>query len=120
MKRQSLISRSKFGVRTDAIGKAARTFGGRVYDSQAEARYAAELDLKKKAGLIREIVPQVNVPLVVNGKKVCVHRIDFKVFMPDGSIEWHEVKGAVRDSWVIKKKLFDALFPDEVYRVIKV
>jgi len=48
-------------------------------------------------------------------------KVDFKVGFPDGHHEWHEVKGAStkkeRD-FVIRHKLFAALYPEEVYKII--
>lgn len=92
--------------------------------SRKEALYAAELDMLKKAYLPKDrvvsIERQVNVPLVVNGKTVCRIIPDFRVKFADGHIEWHEVKsyGTMTPVWRVKKNLFQALFPNEVYRVI--
>ena len=42
-------------------------FGGRKYDSKFEARYAEDLEWRKKAGEIVDIKPQHKIPIVVNG-----------------------------------------------------
>ena len=45
-------SRSKYGVRTDAAGKLARTVDGHLFASKAEAKRYGELKLLQKAGAI--------------------------------------------------------------------
>ena len=105
-------------------GNHSATYDGNVFDSRKEALYAAELDLLKKARLPKDRVvkveSQVNVDLMVNGKKVCRIIPDFRVTFADGHVEWHEVKshGTMTAVWRVKKNLFQALFPNEVYRVI--
>jgi len=49
------LSRSKYGVRTDAAGKLKRTADGIVFDSQAECRRYGELKLLEKARDIRDL-----------------------------------------------------------------
>src|SRR5882672_6988634 len=105
-------------------GNYSATYNGYTYDSRKEALYAAELDLMKKAyypkDRVVKIERQLNVDLVVNGRKVCRIIPDFRVTFADGRVEWHEVKspGTMTDKWHIKRKLFEALFPEQVYRVI--
>ena len=105
-------------------GSYSATYNGRTYHSRKEALYAAELDLLRKAYLPKDRVvkvePQINVDLVVNGKKVCRIIPDFRVTFADGRVEWHEVKshGTMTREWYVKKRLFEALFPNETYRVI--
>ena len=105
-------------------GNYSATYNGSVFDSRKEALYAAELDLLKKARLQRDRVVkverQVNVDLIVNGKKVCRIIPDFRVTFADGRVEWHEIKshGTMTPVYRVKKKLFEALFPKEIYRVI--
>ncbi len=57
-------------------GAKATTYKGVRYDSQAEARYAADLDLQKQAGDIAFWLRQVKIPLGVDIST----RIDFLVF----------------------------------------
>lgn len=98
-------------------------YNGRTYDSAAEAAYAAELDLKKKAGLIREWIPQVRVPLEVNGIKICTMVMDFQVFYPVASglqsqVEYIEVKGFETPVYKLKRKLFEAIYQNVRFTVI--
>jgi len=106
-------AKNKFGV----ADKWARVYNGREYHSQAEARYAAKLDLmlkaiKRDARLdLRHWEPQVPVKLEVNGELVTTYIVDFVLEFSDGHKEWHEVKGFSTPEWAIKHKLFRALFP---------
>lgn len=95
-------------------------YAGNQYDSRAEADIAAELDLSVRVGAILGYKRQVTVPLVVNGKRVTSMRVDFVLELKDGSLEYLEVKGFATPEWLIKRKLFEALYPDRVYTVRRV
>lgn len=112
-------SLDKMGIDTSAAGRARRTYDGRVYMSGSEMRYAAELDLKKRTGVIVNWAPQYRVVLEVNGKKICTMFIDFKVWHKDGSTELVEVKGFETEVYKVKRKLFEALNQDVKYTVVK-
>lgn len=101
--------RSKFGVRTDAQGKADRTLDGVLYASKAEMRYAAQLDLQQSCGKILGYKRQVPVKLSVNGVLVTTMRLDFEVMYPNGVVELIDVKGHVTPEWRLKAKLFEAI-----------
>ena len=88
-------------------------YKGVLYDSKSEAAYAAKLDAWKRAGIIVGWERQVDIPLVVNGKKVCKMVADFLV---DG--EYVEVKGVKTAAYNIKLKLLKALYPDIRYRIV--
>ena len=90
-----------------------QTFGGRSYHSKKEADYAANLEWKKKAGEIKEIIPQYKLDIRVNGKHITNYFIDFKVVLSDDTIELIEVKGFETDVWRLKWKLTEALL-DEI------
>lgn len=53
---------NKFGAKT-------ATFDGRTYHGIKEANYAAELDLRVRAGELREWRPHVPIELRVNGER---------------------------------------------------
>lgn len=93
-------------------------YGGRVYASKSEACYAAHLDRLVRAGQIVGWDAQVRWPLIVEGVKVCVMVPDFRVWLSKKRYELHEVKGHPQPVWRLKHKLFSALHPDVVYRVI--
>ena len=90
-----------------------QTFGGRSYHSKKEADYAANLEWRKKAGEVKEIIPQYKIDLRVNGLHIANYYIDFKVTLTDGSIELIEVKGFETPEWRIKWRLTEALL-DEI------
>lgn len=103
--KKSYRSKSKYNNKT-------QVFDGRKYDSIREANHAEELEWRKKAGEISEIIPQYKISLDVNGVHIANYFVDFKVIKSDGSIEFHEVKGMVLPIWQMKWKLFEALLPE--------
>jgi len=88
------------------------------YGSLLEANYARELDLRVRAGELREWKRQVPIDLVVNGVKICTYKIDFLEIDKNGGEMWTETKGAETAEWRIKWKLFDAIHPDWDKQVI--
>jgi len=90
-----------------------QTFGGRSYHSKKEADYAANLEWRKKAGEIKEIIPQYKLDIRVNGKHITNYYIDFKVVLADDTVELIEVKGFATDLWRLKWLLTEALL-DEI------
>jgi hypothetical protein len=82
------------------------------YDSKFEAGYAQELELRKKAGDIKNWEAQKTLDLIVNKFKVCTYKIDFIVYHHDGTIEYIETKGYATPVWRLKWKLFEACYSD--------
>lgn len=103
---------NKFGAKTTL-------YGGHTYHSRAEAAYAAELDLRVKAGELREWRRQVPIDLYVNGEKICTYTIDFLEIDKNGGEMWTEIKGFETPEWKLKWKLFCALFPERDKQVVK-
>jgi len=105
------------------FGNVSKVYGGRVYHSKLEAGYARDLELRKKAGEITEIIPQYKIDLSVNGYHICNYYCDFKIILADGSIELHEVKGFETEIYRLKRKLLEATLlkehPEIEYIVIK-
>jgi hypothetical protein len=101
------------------FGSIKQTYNGYNYDSKKEAEYAAELDWRIKAGEITAWTRQHKLELRVNGQLICKYYVDFAVELPDGTIEFHEVKGYETDVWRIKWKLSQALFPDSKFVLVK-
>ena len=97
-------------------------YNGRMYDSKAEAKYAYQLDLRRRAGDIQCWKPKPRIPLVVNGRRVCVHVPDFEITHMDGAVELVELKGPETQVWKLKRKLLEATYlanhPEIRYRVI--
>ena len=96
-----------------------KSYRGRTYHSTLERDYAAQLDLLKKAGEIKRIIPQFKIDIRVNEVHICNYYIDFKVVRPDGTEEYHEVKGFETDLWRMKWRLVQAIYPDWKFVLIK-
>ena len=94
------------------FGAVKKTYKGRVYHSTAEADWAALLDLRIKAGEIKKWKPQFRIELKSNNIHVCYYYIDFKVWMSDDSIEFHEVKGKKLQEWKTKWKWMKTILKD--------
>ena len=88
-------------------------FMGRWYHSKGECEYAMELEWRRKAGEIKEWIPQFKIDLNVNGIHITNYFIDFKVITKHDSIEFHEYKGMETGEWQIKWNLLHAL-KDEI------
>jgi hypothetical protein len=86
--------------------------------SMGERDYCNELLLRKKAHDIIGYASQVSYPLYSNGQLVCTHVVDFVVQNNDGTFEIHEFKGFVTQKWVLKRKMFEACYPNMKYKVI--
>jgi hypothetical protein len=78
--------------------------------SKGEAGYARDLELRKRAGEIKEIIPQFKLSLDVNGYHICNYYVDFKLVMADDTEEIHEWKGFATQLWLFKWKLTEALY----------
>jgi len=89
-----------------------------IHDSRGEAAWCNMLELRRKAGDIKKFEIQKTFQFFVNDKKICGHRVDFVVFGLDGQKWVEEYKGWASEVWQIKKKLFEALYPDIEYIVI--
>lgn len=98
----------KYAKGKSKYGNNSQEYNGRRYDSKREAAYAMELDWRKKAGEIKEIIPQFKIDLRVNGLHICNYYVDFKVILKDGSVEFHEVKGMVLPLWQLKWRILEA------------
>ncbi len=102
-------ARSKYGVRLDAAGKAARTCDGILFDSKVEARRYAELRLLERAGTIWDLelqpvftlsVPSTTGTMAGAAKalagtfdgRIGTVRLDFAYHTPKGRV-FEDVKG---------------------------
>ena len=109
--RKSLGRRSNRGaIRT--------AYEGVIYASKSEANYARHLDVLIGLKRIKSWEGQVRVSLVVEGVKICTMVPDFLVQHRDGSQEYIEVKGFATPVYKLKRKLFEALFPNAIYTVV--
>lgn len=98
-------------------------YAGATYHSRLEAAFAMELDQLRRARLKKDRVQdwkrQVKVSLDVNGSHICNYYVDFFVTYADGREEWVEVKGFTTPDWKLKERLFRAIYPERVLRVVR-
>jgi hypothetical protein len=80
------------------------------YASKAEARYAAALENRKRAGEVLFALEQVPIRLPGGTKYV----VDFLVFEASGDVRFIDVKGVQTDAFKIKKREIEALYPFEI------
>lgn len=90
-----------------------QTYNNFKYDSKKEASYAMELDWLIKGKKVERYERQVKIDLRVNGIHICNYYCDFKVWLTDGTIQFHEVKGLELPLWKFKWKLLEAII-DEI------
>jgi len=86
---------------------------GYKFASTKEAKYYDELILWQKAGVVLFFLRQVPFHLPGN----VTYRVDFQVFMEDGTIRFIDVKGYRTDIYILKKKLVESLYPIEIEEV---
>jgi hypothetical protein len=98
-------------------------YDGRMYDSKAEAAFAAKLKMAMSATKLadRVILIKLQVPYVinVNGSKICKYIADFRVTYGDGNIVVYDVKGVKTSIYNLKKKLVKAVHGIEIIEVKK-
>ena len=106
-------------IRCSKYGSRKMNFGGRIYDSIKECDYAQELEWRRKAGEISEVIPQYKLDLSINGVHIANYYVDFKVVYPDGTVTFDEVKGFETDTWRMKWRIALALYGKEKFKLIK-
>jgi len=118
-----------------SIGKSFNKFGaekaefkGKIYDSKFEASTAADLELRKRAGDIKDYDIQYMVESWAyreDGAKgfLVKHKVDFRIHHNDGSFELYESKGVETDDYKWRRKHLEniwlPLHPDHTYTVVK-
>ena len=94
-----------------------------MYDSKAEASFAAKLDIARKAKeaseRVVEIERQPKFPIEVNGKKTCIYKGDFLVTYANGDVKVFDVKGVATPVYRLKKKLVEAIYGITIIEVKK-
>lgn len=91
--------------------KAVRTeVDGITFDSKREATRYMELMLLQRAGEIERLELQPKYDCIVNGRKICTYRADFRYFTKENSVV-EDVKGMKTAVYRLKKKLVEALYP---------
>lgn len=99
--------------------KSCRCLSGHVHDSRGEAGHCNYLLAQKQGKEIRDYEIQKKFDLSVNGVHICNHYVDFLVVENSGAVHVEEFKGFATDLWRIKRKLFEANYPNIRYEVKK-
>lgn len=114
--------------KTNKYGAKRTEFNGKIYDSKFEAQTAATLELRKRAGDIKDYDIQFLVRVWVyreDGQKAfeVKHKVDFRIHRNDGSFELLESKGIETDDYKWRRKFVENVFlplnPDHEYNVVK-
>ena len=84
------------------------------FASKAEGRRYAELKMLEKRGHISSLKIQPRYPLTVNGLHVCTYVADFEYLDEHDRLITEDKKGVKTKDFVIKAKLFHALYGREV------
>ena len=114
-----MSSASQFFKRHKYGAKRSKCELGHSHPSKLECGYCGQLQLMLKAKEIAGFEYQKKYELRVNGKLIGSHRPDFTVTTNSGSTEVHETKGMVTLDFILRKNLFEALYQDIKYIVIK-
>lgn len=90
-----------------------------TYHSRYESGYAKMLHGLKAAGKLEYVKEQVRYKMAVGGRHICTHLPDFEVgvIRPGGIVQTKvvEAKGYKTDVYRLKRKLFEALYPEIEY-----
>lgn len=119
MPKRSAIVRSKYGVRTDAAGKAARTMDNVTFSSKKEMKRYQDLKLLLVYGKIGSLELQPRFKLEVNGQLICTYVGDFRyvsLVSPMRHIV-EDAKGFKTPEYRLKKKLMKACHNIEIQEV---
>lgn len=88
------------------------TVDGINFHSKREAKRYLELKLLNSSKEIMNLSLQPNFKFIINGVKVCTYRADFMYFTKENKCIVEDVKGYKTPLFVIKAKLFKALYPN--------
>lgn len=83
---------------------------GIKFASKAERAYYDKLVILQKTGEVLFFLTQVPMRLQGGTRYIC----DFLIFNADGSVRFVDVKGVATDSFKIKKREIEALYPIEI------
>ena len=114
--------------RIKVIGKAAGNqrnywteYGGRMYQSKAEATRAQELDMLISAGEVESWEPQVKYSCDIGDKHICNYFADFVITYADGHQVVEDVKGRKSGPqyqlFRLKKRIVEAIHGIKIVEV---
>lgn len=100
---------SKYGAKKTVTG-------GRQYDSKKEAGVAQQLELRRLAGEIQEVRPQVTLQLFSYGQKLWRYRTDFVVKVKVGEYQIVEAKGFETMDFKRTWRALECCIDDPIFR----
>ena len=92
---------------------------GHSHPSMLEGQYCNQLQMLLRAKEIKSFEYAKRYELRVNGCLIGHHKPDFTVWTNDGRIEIHETKGMITSDFMLRKNLFEAIYPEMKYIIIK-
>ena len=110
---------SKFVKRPKYSNRSCTCLSKHIHPSILEADYCNVLYYLKRGQKILDFTIQHKIEIIVKGKHITNHYVDFRVVNLNQSVEFHEVKGYETEVWKIKRRLTEALYPKIPY-VIKI
>lgn len=121
LKKEGFILKNGKWVKKGSYNKYRNTkkkVDGISFDSEKEANYYSQLILLEKAKEITKFERQVKMPIEVNDIHIAYYILDFKVYYPDGSIKYIDIKAQDKKTkkWIttdvfkLKKKLIEAIY----------
>ncbi len=110
---------NKFYKPTKYHSRRSKCWAGHNHPSMLECNYCNQLQALVKSGDIHSFDYQKSYELRVNGKLIGKHKPDFSVITNKGTVEVHETKGMETTDWNLRKNLFEAIYPEIPYIVIK-
>lgn len=92
---------------------------GHSHPSMLEGQYCNQLQMLLKAKEIKAFEYGKKYELRVNGKLIGCHKPDFTVTTNEGKTEIHETKGMITTDFMLRKNLFEAIYPEIPYIIVK-
>lgn len=114
--------------RVNKYGAIKTEYDGHKYDSKFEASVARDLDIRLRAGEIKDWSRQYKVEMWAyncHGQRAMKvsHKVDFRVHENDGSFTLLEAKGVETADYKMRRNWLEAFWlpenPDHVYMVVK-
>lgn len=105
-------------AKRNKYGAKGRRVDGQYFQSGLEAERGGELKLQERAGVIKNLRPQVTYDLHVHGVPITTYRADF-VYEKDGREIVEDTKGFATEEYKIKRALMLAVHGIEIREVRK-
>lgn len=88
---------------------------GNRFASTLEWSYCKHLEFLQRSGIVLFFLSQVPFRLPGGVKYI----VDYQIFFTDGSVKFVDVKGVLTDTFILKKKMVEDLYPVEIEIVKK-